>query len=75
MALDIAVIVHENVPQFDVHALISVFGQKYIIYSFLVDCSDVGFYLISRKRRFTIMYHKTKAIVQASPVWLHSKVK
>ena len=75
MALDIAVIVHENVPQFDVQALISVFGQKYIIYSFLVDCSDVGFYLISRKRRFTIMYHKTKAIVQASPVWLHSKVK
>jgi site-specific DNA-cytosine methylase len=75
MALDIAIVVHENVPQFNVQALISVFSSKYIIYSFIVDCSDVGFYLISRKRRFTIMYHKAKAVVNTSPVLLHSRIK
>ena len=75
MALDIAIVVHENVPQFDVQALISIFSSKYVIFSFLVDCSDVGFHLISRKRRFTVMYHKVKAIVHASPAWLHSRIK
>jgi hypothetical protein len=71
---DVPVIVHENVPQFEVEALTMLMQHKYLIFTLIVDCAALGFRLISRKRRFTIMYHRTKTRLACSPVWLHTQL-
>ena len=70
----VPVIVHENVPQFLVEAMALHMQHQYVIYTFLVDCASIGFRLISRKRRFTIMYHKTKTEVMCNPCWLYERL-
>ena len=74
LALHVPVIVHENVPQFLVESLLALVQHQYHVFTFLVDCASLGFQLISRKRRFTIMYHKTRTCVLQSPVQLHAQV-
>jgi len=74
LSQNVPVIVHENVPQFDVDALAMIMQHKYLIFTVIVDCAALGFRLISRRRRFTIMYHRTKTRLVCSPVWLHTQL-
>ena len=74
LSQNVPVIVHENVPQFDVDALAMIMQHKYLIFTVIVDCAALGFRLISRRRRFTIMYHRTKTRLVCSPVWLHAQL-
>ena len=74
LLLELPVVVHENVPQFDIEVLTMLMQHKYLIFSFMVDCCSVGFGLISRKRRYTVMYHRVKTRLVCSPVWLHGQL-
>lgn len=71
----VRVVVHENVPQFLVEALQALVEHQYWVFTFLVDCESLGFRLISRKRRFTVLYHKTRTCLSCSPVWLYEQVQ
>ena len=75
LASDAAVVIHENVPQFWVELLVQHLGVKYHIYSMLVDCNDFGFGLISRQRRYSILYHKLKTNVRHSPVAVYGMLR
>ena len=75
LASDAAVVIHENVPQFWVELLVQHLGMKYHIYSMLVDCNDMGFGLISRQRRYSILYHKLKTNVRHSPVAVYGMLR
>ena len=66
-----AILVHENVPEFWEALLHQHLGQCYWIYSCVMDCGEVGFRLMSRKRRYTIMYYKTKCRPLCHPVDLY----
>lgn len=66
-----AILVHENVPEFWESLLHAHLGHAYWIFSSVMDCADLGFHLISRKRRYTIMYHKAKCRPVCHPVKLY----
>jgi len=61
------VVVHENVPQFWEELLHRHLGGHYYICSFILDSAMVGFQLISRVRRYTVLYHRAKVRVTRSP--------
>lgn len=67
LARQTAILVHENVPQFWESLLHLHLGHAYWIFSMVTDCSDIGFHLISRKRRYTIMYHRAKCCIRCHP--------
>jgi hypothetical protein len=71
----VAILVHENVPQFWEDLLHTYLGQAYNIYSIIMDCSEAGFHLVSRKRRYTIMYHKSKCRPVTHPAMLYMLLK
>ncbi len=75
LAQHVPLVVHENVPQFMVEALQALMQHQYWVYTFLVDCEDVGFRLISRKRRFTVLYHRAKTQVLHDPAVLYEQVR
>jgi C-5 cytosine-specific DNA methylase len=72
LARQTAILVHENVPEFWASLLDSFLGHSYWIFTMVIDCADVGFYLISRKRRYTIMYHKAKCRLCWDPRGLYT---
>lgn len=74
LAKAVPIVVHENVPQFPVSLLEAYLGQAYHVFSFVGDCADMGFGHVSRKRRYTVMYHKLKTCIMCSPVDLYSHV-
>lgn len=74
LAQQVRVVVHENVPQFLVEALQALVEHQYWVFTLLVDCESLGFRLISRKRRFTVLYHRTRTCVLRSPAWLYEHV-
>ena len=63
----VPIVVHENVPQFPVELLHGLLGHAYYIVPIIVDCSDLGFRLIRRTRRYTLMFHKARAVVVHNP--------
>ena len=62
-----ALILHENVPLYPAELLEEHLGAVYHLYTFLVSPADAGFSLQSRRRRYTILVHKTKAILTHDP--------
>lgn len=74
LAQQLPIVVHENVPQFDVNILFELLGHMYFICPLVIDCESLGFRLISRKRRYTIMYHKAKTQVLLDPASLCSNL-
>ena len=68
----VPMLLHENVPAFWVSLLEEHLGSAYIIYSFVVDCRDLGFQLINRRRRYTILYHRSKVRVVWDPFRMYS---
>lgn len=71
----VPIVVHENVPQFPVEVLESYLGHAYIIFSMVVDCSDVGFRLMSRKRRYSFLYHRQHVRIMCNPVLLYQQIQ
>jgi hypothetical protein len=71
LARQIPILVHENVPEFWETLLHANLGHAYWIFSSVMDCADVGFHLISRRRRYTIMYHKDRCRLRYNPVTLY----
>lgn len=69
-----SIVVHENVPQFPAGLLQHFLGHAYLVYTLLVDCEAVGFRLISRKRRYTILYHRLKVAVMFDPAAVYSQM-
>ena len=74
LAMAIPVVLHENVPQFWVSLLEHFWGHAYIMFSIVMDCGDVGFPLISRRRRYTIMYHRSRAQVTHDPSTVYASL-
>ena len=62
-----ALILHENVPLYPAQLLQQHLGAIYNLYTFLVSPSDAGFTLQSRRRQYTMLVHKTKAILTHDP--------
>ena len=67
LAMAIPVVLHENVPQFWVSLLEQFMGHAYFVFSIVMDCGDVGFPLISKRRRYTIMYNRSRVQVTQDP--------
>ena len=68
LGMALPIVLHENVPQFPPALLHEFLGHIYIIYTMVVDCEHIGFRVISRKRRYSILYHRHKVTVTANPV-------
>lgn len=62
-----ALILHENVPLYPPELLQEHLGGVYHLYTFLVSPADAGFSLQSRRRRYTMLIHKTKTILTHDP--------
>lgn len=62
-----ALILHENVPLYPAELLQQHLGEVYHLYAFLVSPADAGFSLQSRRRQYTMLVHKTKAILTHDP--------
>lgn len=75
LGLEVPILIHENVPQFWVELLEHFFGHAYFIFSIIMDCAEVGFALISRRRRYTIMYHKGHVRVTQNPHVVYGNIK
>jgi len=75
LELEVPILIHENVPQFWPELLEHFFGHAYLIFSMVMDCADVGFSLISRRRRYTIMYHKGHVHVTHNPHVVYDQLK
>jgi len=60
-------ILHENVPLYPLQLLQQHLGGVYHLYTFLVSPADAGFSLQSRRRRYTMLVHKKKAILTHDP--------
>ena len=65
------VILHENVLQFPAGLLTDYLSDLYIIIPLMVDPADSGMAALSRQRSYTILYHKTKVVVLATPNLLY----
>jgi hypothetical protein len=74
LAMSIPVVLHENVPQFWVCLLEQFMGHAYIVISIVMDCGDVGFPLISRRRRYTIMYNRSRVQVTHDPATVYASL-
>ena len=74
LAMSVPVVLHENVPQFWVTLLDQFMSHAYIIVSLVMDCGDVGFPLISRRRRYTIMYHRSRVVVTHDPSIVYARL-
>lgn len=61
------IILHENVPEFDVKLLHSLLGELYHIESEVLDVSAYG-WPVTRFRRWTVLIHKVdaKAVLEHS---------
>jgi hypothetical protein len=68
------VIVHENVPEFPIWWIVRYFAHAYSIYSLVSSSSHVGFNLIRRVRRYTIMFHKEKTRVVRDPFAVYANL-
>ena len=75
LGLAVPILIHENVPQFWLELLEHFFGHAFCIFSLVMDCSEVGFALISRRRRYTIMYHKAHVLVTRNPHVVYDQLK
>jgi len=60
-------ILHENVPQYPTPLLEQHLGGWYHLYTMLVSPADAGFALQSRRRRYTMLVHKTKVVLTRDP--------
>jgi len=61
------VVLHENVPRFPVELLKDFLGHRYGIRTFVVAAEDHGFELISRRRRYTILWLLSEVELQLDP--------
>ena len=75
IGLEVPILIHENVPQFWLALLEHFFGLSYFIFSLVMDCAEVGFSMISRRRRYTIMYHKGHVRVMHNPALVYEHLK
>jgi hypothetical protein len=75
LGLCVPILIHENVPQFWLALLEHFFGHAYHIFSVIMDCAEVGFPLISRRRRYTIMYNKGRVLVVRDPAVVYEQLK
>lgn len=65
---DTPLVIHENVPGFDVGLLKETLGHKYFIFSIHVDPKDAGFMdVIYRKRRYDILVHRRRCQLAGNP--------
>ena len=62
-----AIIIHENVPKFDVRILQYLLGDMYMIMSVILNLVLFGF-PVRRKRRVTVLIHKSK-LRQPTVIW------
>ena len=67
MVWETPVIIHENVPQFDLDIIMSMMSNTYHV--FAVECSpeDVGFSICRRTRMYVAMLHRNKLRVLFNP--------
>lgn len=65
------VILHENVIQFPAGLLTAYLSDLYIIIPLMVDPADSGMAALSRQRSYTILYHRSKVEVLATPQLLY----
>ena len=63
-----------NVPQFWVSLLEQFMGHAYIVCSIVMDCGDVGFPLINRRRRYTIMYNRSCVYMTHDPSVVYARL-
>lgn len=74
LSMSVLFLVHENVPQFPEVLLHMFLGHQYHIFSIIMDCHDLGFSMTSRRRRYTILFHKSRTCVIANPALLYQEL-
>ena len=69
-----AVIVHENVPQFDVGLLHMFMGETYHVFSVVCGPEHVGFGFCRRERRYVALVHRSKCLLMHNPEMVFAAV-
>ena len=64
---NIPIVLHENVPEFGMEKLIQVLGGTYIVHRIVLDCWQVGFPCIARRRQYCILYHRRLVTITHEP--------
>jgi site-specific DNA-cytosine methylase len=57
----IKILLIENVPQLPLELIEDLYGADFNIYSFILDPSDAGFEMLSRKRQFILLVSRAQA--------------
>jgi site-specific DNA-cytosine methylase len=74
LAWDVPIIIHENVSEFPAEWVHSLLGHAYHIVSIVINTSDVAGCHISRKRRYTLCFHKRKTRFVCNPAELYAAI-
>jgi hypothetical protein len=72
--LDIPIIIHENVAEFPEQWVHIMLGQVYHVVSIVVNTQDVAGCHVSRKRRYTLCFHKQKTRLLCHPSALFGEI-
>jgi site-specific DNA-cytosine methylase len=74
LAMEIPIAIHENVSEFPESWLHSMLGSTYHIVSIVINTSFVAGCHISRKRRYTLCFHKRKTRFLCDPLALYGAI-
>ena len=73
LLLEDAYVIQENVPAFATHVLAAVLGHMYHVDTALLDPFELGWPIV-RKRRYTVLRHKTKTGAMTQPLHQWSRL-
>jgi hypothetical protein len=74
IAMEIPIAIHENVSEFPESCLHRMLGHKYHIVSIVIHTAFVSGCHVSRKRRYTLCFHKRKTRFLCDPLVLYRAI-